>query len=152
MLTIDTRHFGTLEYEPAAVLEFAEGLYAFEDQKEFLLIEQPTSAPIVFLQSLREPGLSFMALPVQVADPAYRLALPEEDSRALGFPDGYAPQLGRDIVGLVLLAVGPDQRATCNFLAPIVINHTRRCGRQVIQFDSGYSHQHVLSAVEAECC
>ena len=150
MLTIDTRNFGRLEYGAEAVLSFPAGLYAFEDQKEFLLIEQPDSAPIVFLQSLREPGLSFVMLPVQVVDPAYRLALTEEEVRALGFPEGYVPQLGRDITCLVLLTVGRD--TTCNLLAPIVINHASRRGVQFIQFDSGYSHQHPLVAVEAECC
>jgi len=139
-----------LEYGAEAVLSFPAGLYAFEDQKEFLLIEQPDSAPIVFLQSLREPGLSFVMLPVQVVDPAYRLALTEEEVRALGFPEGYVPQLGRDITCLVLLTVGRD--TTCNLLAPIVINHASRRGVQFIQFDSGYSHQHPLVAVEAECC
>ena len=150
MLTIDTRNFGRLEYGAEAVLSFPAGLYAFEDQKEFLLIEQPDSAPIVFLQSLREPGLSFVMLPVQVVDPAYRLILTEEEVRALGFPEGYVPQLGRDITCLVLLTVGRD--TTCNLLAPIVINHASRRGVQFIQFDSGYSHQHPLVAVEAECC
>ena len=108
MLTIDTRNCGRLGYGAEAVLSFPAGLYAFADQKEFLLIEQPDSAPIVFLQSLREPGLSFVMLPVQVVDPAYRLTLTEEEVRALGFLEGYAPQLGRDITCLVLLTVGRD--------------------------------------------
>lgn len=92
MLTIDTRNLGRLENGAEAVLSFPADLYAFEDQKEFILIEQSESAPIVFLQSLREPGLSFMMLPVQVVDPAYRLTLSEEEFRALGFPEGQAPR------------------------------------------------------------
>ena len=151
MLTIDTRNFGRLEYGAEAVLSFPAGLYAFEDQKEFLVIEQSESAPIVFLQSLSEPGLSFMMLPVQVVDPAYRLTLSEEDFSALGFPEGQAPQLGRDITCLILLTAGRDQSATCNLLAPVVINHASRRGLQLIQIDSGYSHQHPLVPVEAEC-
>jgi flagellar assembly factor FliW len=151
MLTIDTQHFGRLEYGAEAVLSFPAGLYAFEDQKEFLLIEQPESAPIVFLQSLGEPGLSFMMLPVPVVDPAYRLTLSEEDFRALGFREGQVPQLGRDITCLILLTAGPDQSATCNLLAPVVISHASRRCLQLTQIDSGYSHQHPLVPVEAEC-
>jgi flagellar assembly factor FliW len=152
MQTIDTRHFGKLEYGAEAILSFPAGLYAFEDQTEFLLIEQAASAPMVFLQSIREPALSFMLVPVQVIDSAYRLALSEEDFQALGFSQGDAPQLGRDITSLVLLTVGPNHSVTCNLLAPIVINPASRRGAQVIQFDSGYSHQHPLAALEAECC
>lgn len=152
MRTIDTRHFGRLEYGAEAILSFPAGLYAFEDQTEFLLIEQAEAAPVVFLQSVREPALSFMLLPVQVIDSSYRLALSEDDLRALEFSEGDAPQLGRDITSLVLLTAAPDHSATCNLLAPIVINPASRRGVQVIQFDSGYSHQHPLAALEAECC
>lgn len=152
MQTIDTRHFGRLEYGAEAILSFPAGLYAFEDQTEFLLIEQAVSAPMVFLQSVRERALSFMLVPVQVIDSAYRLILSEEDLRTLGFTEGDAPRLGRDITALVLLTAGPDHNATCNLLAPIVINPASRRGVQVIQFDSGYSHQHPLAALGAECC
>jgi flagellar assembly factor FliW len=151
MPTIDTQHFGILEYQPEALIEFAAGLYAFEDQTEFVVVEQPATAPIVFLQSVRAPELSFMTLPVQVIDHGYRVALSEEDVQALGFPAGYGPELGRDLLCLVLVTAAPGVPATCNLLAPIVINHASRRGLQVIQFDSGYSHQHPIAALESAC-
>lgn len=151
MLTIDTQLFGTLHYQPDAVIDFPDGLYAFEDQLHFLLIEQEPSAPLLFLQSVRDPALSFMTMPAQAIDPSYGLSLAEEDIVALGFPPGFRPAIGRDIVCLVLVTAGPNEHATCNLLAPIVINHAGRRGRQVIQFDSGYSHQHALPVMEAEC-
>jgi flagellar assembly factor FliW len=151
MLTIDTQHFGALEYQPEALVEFPAGLYAFEDQTKFVVVEQPATAPIVFLQSIDTPGLSFMTLPVQIIDPAYRLVLSEEDIQMLGFPAGYSPEIGRDLVCLVLVTGAPGLPVTCNLLSPVIISHGSRRGLQVIQFDSGYSHQHPVTA-ESECC
>lgn len=145
MPSIDTTYFGRLDYQPDAVIDFPAGLYAFEDQTRFLLIAESALTPILCLQSLIEPNLSFMTLPVLELDPAYRLTLSEEEAAALGFEPGTTPQIGRDVLCLALITVDGEGHATGNLLAPVVVNHAARRAMQVIQLDSSYSHQHALA-------
>ena len=63
MLSCQTKYFGALPYEPSAVIEFPEGIPAFEDQRKFILIDREDLKPLVFMQSLETPGLCFLTVP-----------------------------------------------------------------------------------------
>jgi flagellar assembly factor FliW len=143
MPSFDTVRFGSISYEEEAVIEFPAGLPAFEEERRFVLIEPPATAPVVFLQSLSRPDLSFITLPAQTIDSDYALCGATEDLKLIGL------EAGADAVCLAIVTVPEDGAATANLLAPVVINPRTRRAVQVIQIDSGYSHQHVL---EAACC
>jgi flagellar assembly factor FliW len=97
------------------------------------------------LQSLEDPVLTFLTLPAQAIDPAYALTLQDDDAGLLGFgAPGSVPDIGHDLLCLFLVTTGNDT-ATANLLAPVVINPMNRKATQVIQFESGYSHQHPLN-------
>lgn len=144
--TFASRQFGMIEYTPDAVVEFPEGIPAFENENRFVLIEQPESAPLIFLQSLSNPDLSFASLPVNCVDPDYRLNLTPEDFQFLG-----SSAKEEEVLCLVILTVDKSS-PTVNLMAPIVIHRQTRRARQIIQFDSGYSFRHPLpvTAVETE--
>ncbi len=146
MNQIATKYFGQLQYNEDSVVEFPDGIPGFEDQRGFLVVQQPQSKPLVFLQSLSKPELCFIAVPAQAACPDYRLSIPSEDLDALGLPSTTQPAIGRDILCLTIISIGDDASITANLLAPLVINlHTRR-GRQPIMVESDYSHRHPLDA------
>lgn len=144
MPLIQTKYFGGMEYEEESRFEFPLGLPAFEDQRSFVLIEGAGTYPLVFLQSISEPGLCFIALPVLVADPLYELSISLDDLEELGFEASRQPAIGQEALVLVLLSTQEGQPATANLLAPIVINLTNRKGLQAIRDDFRYSHQHPL--------
>jgi flagellar assembly factor FliW len=149
MPRLQTLHFGDIEYEPEALIEFPAGLPAFEEERSFVLIRQPEPGLVIFLQSLRDPGLVFVTLPAQAIDPAYRLELSEEEWIAAGFNAGRA----RDEAECLILAVVtiPDGGAmTANLMAPIVIDRAGQRGAQVIQAESEYSHQFPLESPQGE--
>src|SRR5262245_52244382 len=54
-----TKYFGPIEYREADVAQFPTGLPAFEDETQFLVIEPPASAPIVFLQACGDLAFAF---------------------------------------------------------------------------------------------
>ena len=154
MLQARTRHFGPIEYDEAAVLTFPWGLPAFEQLSRFLLIEHPSAAPLVFLQSLEREELCLPAIPVLALDPDYELALSSDDLETLGFTSAEQPP-GVDTLGCFVVvsipAVGP---ATANLLAPIVVNLASRLAVQAVRADRRYSHQHPLVSAgtgEAVC-
>src|SRR5262245_58548351 len=118
MLSCQSKYFGVLPYEPSAVIEFPEGLPAFEDQRRFILIERQDLKPLVFMQSLDTPGLCFLTVPAGVVVAGYCLELPEEN-RVLKVPR--KPVIGADVACLVIVTIRPAG-PTANLLAPIVID------------------------------
>jgi flagellar assembly factor FliW len=148
---IPTKYFGNLDYQEEDVVQFPCGLPAFEEEVQFLLIEPADRAPLQFLQSVRQPGLCFLALPILVVDPGYRLAMTTEDLVSLDLDTTRQPLIGSDIECLGVLVATENQPPSVNLLAPIVINRKNRFGIQAIRVDSTYSHAHSLAGPEAVC-
>lgn len=144
-----TKYFGPIEYREDDVLHFRAGLPGFETQSQFLAIEPPADAPLTYLQSVRLPGLCFLALPMQAVDPSYQLAIAQEDLESLGLDTSRQPRMGDEVRCWAVIVVAEDGRISANLLAPVVINPANRRGVQAIRFDALYSHQHPLS--EALC-
>lgn len=143
-MRFQTRHFGIIEFDDDAVFQFPAGLPGFEDEHEFVALEQPRIRPIVFLQSLKRPDLCFITLPVQTIEPAYRLSLSAEELRLLELPEDRQPEIGKQVLCLAIVAVAEGQTPTANLLAPLVINLANRRAVQAIMSESGYSHRHPL--------
>src|SRR3982074_2883741 len=100
-----SKYFGELAFSPEAVFQFPAGIPAFEDQSAFVFLEQQHTDPLVFMQSLGDPGLCFITVPVSVADPAYRLDLALEDLATLGLATERTPKIGAEILCLALVTV-----------------------------------------------
>jgi flagellar assembly factor FliW len=140
MPLIETKYFGTMPYSAESVFEFPYGLPAFEQQHQFVFIEIAEYAPLVFLQSLNQPSLCFLALPVSSVDPEYRLEISSDDRAALQL-EPQAPS-GTEILALALLSMHDGFPATANLMAPIAVNVRTRRALQAIRMDQRYSHQH----------
>jgi|SRR5579871_1027300 len=149
MPVAQTKYFGCLDYSPESVFDFPAGLPAFENQDQFLFLEAQQYAPLVFLQSLRTPGLCFLALPVQVIDPNYELAVSEEDRRALALDPARQLVQGVEVLALALLSFGGETSASANLMAPIIVNLATRRALQAIRWDARYSHQQAIPALAA---
>jgi flagellar assembly factor FliW len=131
-----------MEYPEEAVITFSRGLFAFEDEQRFVLIENPATRPIVFLQSLARPELCFLALPARVVDPEYQLEIAPEDLETIGLPADETPRIGEDLLCLTLIAVREGSPTTANLLAPVVICMRGRKGVQAISTAAvSYSHE-----------
>ena len=150
MPSVETKYFGILSCREEEVFEFPHGLPGFEEETRFVLIELPENAPLVFLQSLRQPALCFLAFPILVADREYRLAVSAEDLAALQFEHGRQPELGREALVLALLSLHDRFSPTANLMAPVVLNLKTRRGLQAIRQDRIYSHQHLIESRDPE--
>jgi len=148
MARLSSKYFGELDYSSDAVFRFPSGVPGFEDQTAFVFLEQPHTEPLVFMQSLVEPGLCFVAVPVFVADPHYRLALLAEDREALGFSPAAEIEIGEEFLCLALVTIRQGAGATANLASPIMLNLGTRIGIQSVQHRAEYSFQHPLVASE----
>jgi|SRR5215472_12123191 flagellar assembly factor FliW len=150
---VATKYFGSLPYRDESVYEFPFGLPAFEDQKQFVLIELAEHAPLVFLQSLSRRELCFLALPIKVIDPRYEFGVAPDDLAALELDPDRQPELATEVIVLALVSLHDGLSATANLMAPIVVNLRSRRALQAIRHDSVYSHQHLIEprGVEQAC-
>lgn len=152
MAEFESKYFGKISYGPEAVIEFPAGLPGFEQERRFLLIQQPVNRPLAFLQSLNRPELCFVTIPVRVAAPDYSIRLSAEEARLLGIEEGTEAGAGGELLCLGIVAVEEDGSATVNLRAPLVIHWARRLGVQAIPEECGYSHRHPLEAPQEAGC
>ncbi len=134
------------------MFEFPSGLPAFLSEKRFVPIESPQHSPLLFLQSMTRPSLCFLALPIQVVDPEYRLAVAAEDLVSLELVPGRQPELETEVAVLVLVSLRDGLPPTANLMAPIVVNLKTRRALQAIRQDAVYSHQHPLPSITGPAC
>lgn len=128
-MKFETFLFGEIEVDPERVINFPQGLIAFEDNKRFLLIhEDESAAPVSYtLQSLDNPHVAF-----QIIDPAeigfaYELLLTDAESATLQSPRA------QDIAVMQILFKREDdgqQTLGANVRAPLIINTAARVGIQ----------------------
>lgn len=122
-----TSHLGDVEYDASSEILLPAGLPGFEDERRMIPVEIPAQRPLVFLQSVVNPEVCFVALPVRTVEPGYELVLCEEDKAALQLDCGANPVIEEDVLCLVLL-IPESGTVRANLDAPIVINlRNSRC-------------------------
>lgn len=148
MPRIQTVYFGELDYADRAVFHFPCGLPGFEQERAFLFVQQPQTEPLMFLQSLGDPHLCFILLPILVLDANYQVNLDADDLAALRLAPGRQPRIGEDILCAAIVSAGDGRQEgpTANLMAPIMVNLKEQIGMQVIPAESSYSHRHPLTS------
>src|SRR4051812_8475078 len=105
MPVMQTKNFGTINYQPDSELEFPRGLPGFDGRRRFVAVRFVESDPLVYLQSLEDPGLCFITMPVLAVDPRYRLQINDEDLGEIGLPALRQPKIGADVFCLTVLSM-----------------------------------------------
>ena len=136
LLKLETHSFGTLEYEDKAVLQLREGMLGFAQHKRYLLVENEEILPFKWLQSLDDQHVSFPVIDPHLVLGSYICALTLEDLHSLEI------EREEDAVKLVVAVIPEDPlQTTVNLKAPIIINHKRMTGKQIVLSNSDY-HTH----------
>ncbi|MDD6120875.1 MAG: flagellar assembly protein FliW [Selenomonadaceae bacterium] len=140
MRKADTLRFGPIEVEDEKVIHFPEGIPAFEQEHEFVIIPYDEESPYVFLQSLKTPDLAFLMTMPFIFFPDYEFELDDENQQKLGL------ERQEDMLLYVLLTIpqGRVQDMTANLVAPLVINVANQQGRQLVLEHSPYQTKHRL--------
>lgn len=141
-MRIDTRYFGEVEIEKEKILHFAQGLFGFEEYKDFTIlydIEEEGEPFFSWLQCVTEKGLAFPIVnPFKVKedyDPIVEDALLE--------PLG--EYKSEDLLVFLLATVPSDpQKTSVNMKAPLIINAVNRQGMQLIVENEDYEIRHML--------
>ncbi len=136
-MKLETKNFGTIEFENDAVITFESGLPAFEDKKQFVIIAEPDT-DFYYLQCTEDGDLSLVLIDLGGIMPNYNPLVNEEQLQELGKIDNnlsiYNVCVIRDNI----------ENMTINLMAPIVINNDTNKGKQVILENEEYSVKHTL--------
>ena len=143
-MTTETTYFGEVEYGEEELIHFPKGLYGFEDETDFLLIDFGADSGLLSLQSVKTPQLSFVLMHPFSLAPDYAPQLQDEELQAL------QAERSEDLYYYVLCAVKePVPESTVNLQCPVAINPDTRQAMQVI-LESGQWHmRHRLADLEA---
>jgi len=151
MAQLHTKKFGPMEFREDSVFLFPQGLPAFEHEKEFVPIEDPATAGLVYLQSVHTRDLCFLAFPVGAVDPRYQLQVGSDDLASLGLDPSRQPIPGTEVLVLVLLCICANSPVTANLLAPVVVNLANRRAVQAVRSDGRYSPRQKIEEAVAAC-
>ena len=140
----ETKYFGVIDFDAGSAIEFPAGLPGFDTRRHFLALEDVARSPVIFLQSLDEPQLCFLLLPVLAIDPSYRLHVSPDDLLVLELDPARQPEIGADVMCMAIVAIAGEGHPTANLLAPLVVNPATGRAVQAIRDDVAYGCRHPL--------
>ncbi|SCA64373.1 Flagellar assembly factor FliW [Chlamydiales bacterium SCGC AB-751-O23] len=124
------------------VVHFSEGLPAFEEVKDFVLINNKEEAPFLWIQAVSMPELAFVAIDPFLICPDYRPEITETDLKSL--------KVNKKEDVLILSIVNmKDHKAKCittNLVGVILINWKEKLGKQaIIKNHQSYSIKYAVN-------
>ena len=140
-MRLNTKYFGEIECAEEDKLRFPEGLFGFEEEKEFFLLPfEGSGGSLLCFQSAVTPGLAFVAMNPFSLKPDYAPTLAPAELKALG------AARSEDLCFYTLCVVrNPVGESTVNLRCPVAINDETRQAMQVILEEGGYHMHHLLS-------
>lgn len=146
--TITTR-LGVVGYKPQDLFVFNNGLYGFDNCKDFILTYLPyegTPENYRFLQSVDQPDLAMIIMNIMVKD--------DVNNTSLIAANDLEPHLKQydlkldDVAIFLVVAIRNEngkQRVSVNTKAPILLAPNQQLGWQIILENSNYQVSHYLT-------
>ncbi len=132
-MDVMTKAKGLVDVSQERLLTIPEGLFGFEDYKNFALIDSDYE-PFIWLQSTDEPNLAFLIVDPFLICSSYETDIDDDSLAKIGIKN---PE---DIIIMTIVTVPADGSAiTANFQGPLVINKNNRQCMQVILNDNRWS-------------
>ena len=139
-MRIYTSRFGEIEVDEKKIVHFKNGIPAFEDEHEFIILPYDEESPYYFMQSVKSPDLAFLLTIPFLFFNDYTFEIDEESVKELGITN--ADQLF--YYTMVTIPNGSIRYMTANLVAPIVLNGGNMQAKQVVLEKSNYTTKHRL--------
>ncbi len=146
-MEILTKHFGMIEYTKEEVVHFQDGLFGFEEYKEYLPIPlEEDSDAIICFQSLDDQDVAFIAMNPFILSDTYHPEISDTDRKTLGDPKD-------DDISYYCICVMKDslEDSRINLKCPIAVNALTRSARQLILDQPGYELRHQIKDLSITC-
>ncbi|KGG79982.1 flagellar assembly protein FliW [Caloranaerobacter azorensis H53214] len=139
-MLLNTKHFGQIEIDEDSIITFPDGLLAFEEQKRFVIINNPDEEiPFKWLQSIDNPDLAFVIINPFLFKKDYEFDIPQSVVDRLDI------EREKDVLVYSIVVVPEDiTKMTANLAGPIIINLKNRLAKQIILDDKRYTTKHLI--------
>ena len=140
-MRLNTKYFGEIECAEEDKLRFPEGLFGFEEEKEFYLLPfEGSGGSLLCFQSAATPQLAFVAMNPFHLKPDYTPVLAGDELHMLGV------ERSEDLCFYTLCVVrNPVADSTVNLRCPVAVNDHTHQALQVILETEEYQMHHPLS-------
>ena len=139
-MILKTLHLGDLEIEESNIIHFPNGVPAFEEVRDFVIIhsEEP-QLPFKWLQCIDKPELAFVIINPFFVCKEYDFDIEDESLK------GIKVEKPEELVIFCIVVVPEDiNDMTINLKAPVIINAKDRIGMQVILDTDKYTVRHYV--------
>ncbi|MFE6166373.1 flagellar assembly protein FliW [Viridibacillus arvi] len=143
-MQIHTKFLGPVEIIKEQIIIFEKGIPGFEKTTKYVLLPIQQDSPFATLQSIEEQEVGFIVTIPFAFKKDYVFDLAVEDTAALKVTSD------KDILTYSIVTLkDPFETSTINLLAPIIINTTKKLGKQIVLQDGeSYPLRFQLNAVE----
>lgn len=136
-MIVETYRFGTIEISEEDILRFPEGLVGLSRLKRFVLLRDPQSAELYWLQSLDDREFALACLHSSKLEGQFELEPGELDLSCLKL------ESPKDVEVFVVLN-RVQGTFTANLKGPVIVNPAKSLGKQVVLTDPRYDVRHAL--------
>ncbi len=127
-MQVHTSRFDVVEIQPEDILLFSRGLIGFESHQHWVLLADADNSGVAWLQSLNDPAVAVPVVSPRRYVPDYRVLIQRTQLTPL--------ELAVMHEAFVLVPLGRNESGlTLNLRAPLIVNLSRRIGRQVVTSD-----------------
>lgn len=138
-MQVITELLGEVQYEEQDIIYFEEGLYGFDQQKKFILLDiSETDFPFQCLQSIEDENLSFILTNPFAFCETYDFEIGETISENLGLD-----QIENLAVYSLVVLREELTESTINLKAPIIMNVKNNQAQQII-LNEDYPYKYLI--------
>lgn len=138
-MKLNTRLYGTREYDETDIINFKQGLPGFRDLKKFIIFSIDENNVFSMLHSIENPEIGLIVISPFKAMKEYEFNLEEYFIKKLEV------QSEEDIIVLTTVCMeSKTKKLTTNLKAPIIINIKQKIGEQLILDNVKYSIKYPL--------
>lgn len=143
-MKIETKFLGTVEINESEIINFNSGIPGFPDLQKFALLPIDADLPLAVLQSTEEQEIGFVVAYPFAFKKDYTFEISEEDKEELQI------EKEEDVIAYTIVTLKESfPESTLNLLAPVVINVSKKCGKQIVlQDNEKYPLRYVVGALE----
>jgi Uncharacterized protein conserved in bacteria len=144
-MIIETMDFGCVEVRNEDIISFPNGVYAFQEAKSFVLLNNPENKWMMHLQSTDSIKPRFILLDPYLFTSDYKPILPREAD------DIFMTRNSSNLTLFVIAAIPNNIKdITVNFKSPIIIDFNRKVGAQLILENDDYEVRTRLFDAESD--
>ncbi|MFJ7752887.1 flagellar assembly protein FliW [Peribacillus muralis] len=143
-MNVQTKFHGEIELVTEEIYRFESGLPGFLEEKQFCLLTLDDT-PFFVLQSTKTKEIAFIVTNPFDVFPDYEVKLTDEVLELLQI------KTEQDVLTFVILTISdPFNETTANLQAPVIINGSKKSGKQYILTGTDYRTKHKLFEPPAE--